>query len=59
MLACPHTVWASMSWVDRLLPLWIIGAMVLGVVLGYYVPVVSHRVDCLEGAGSYFGECVG
>jgi len=48
-----------MSWVDRLLPLWIIGAMVLGVVLGYYVPVVSHRVNCLEGAGSCFGECVG
>ncbi|KAJ3144237.1 hypothetical protein HDU89_008636 [Geranomyces variabilis] len=30
-----------LSWLDRLLPLWIISAMVLGVLLGNYVPSVG------------------
>lgn len=48
-----------MSWVDRLLPLWIIGAMVLGVVLGYYVPVVSHRVTWKVHGVTFGGGGVG
>jgi hypothetical protein len=40
-----------MSWVDRLLPLWIIGAMVLGVLLGYYVPAVGGSGGSM---GSFF-----
>lgn len=37
-------VWAEMSWLDRLLPLWILAAMVLGVVLGWQVPEVGAPV---------------
>lgn len=29
----------SLSWLDRLLPFWIIGAMILGVVLGYFTDI--------------------
>lgn len=37
------SVLASLSWIDRLLPVWIIAAMVIGVVLGYFVPQVSKQ----------------
>lgn len=32
---------ASLSWLDRLLPVWIILAMVVGVLLGSFVPQVG------------------
>lgn len=33
---------ASLSFFDRYLPVWIIGAMVIGVVLGYYTNAADH-----------------
>jgi len=45
------TVWREMSWIDRLLPIWIILAMVLGVLLGYYVPAVKQGLQVSEIGG--------
>jgi ACR3 family arsenite transporter len=33
---------------DRLLPLWIIAAMLLGVLLGYYVPAVERAFSGVQ-----------
>ncbi len=35
------SILAGLSWIDKLLPLWIIASMVLGVLLGYFVPQVG------------------
>lgn len=32
---------SGLSWIDRLLPVWIIGAMVVGVLMGYFAPQVG------------------
>ena len=37
----------GLSWVDRLLPVWIIGAMVLGVLLGYYTNI-EQSLDTVQ-----------
>lgn len=37
-------VLSGLSWLDRLLPVWIVGAMILGVVLGSFVPQVGVHV---------------
>jgi ACR3 family arsenite efflux pump ArsB len=34
-------VLSGLSWIDRLLPVWIVGAMVIGVLLGSFAPQVS------------------
>ena len=48
LLGAAGEVLKQLSWVDKLLPVWIIGAMVLGVLLGYYVPSVScEAFSCL------------
>ncbi len=39
---CHAGVLRQMSVLDRFLPVWIIGAMGLGILLGYYVPAVQH-----------------
>lgn len=36
---------ASLSFLDRYLPVWIIGAMVIGVVLGYYTNAADHLAE--------------
>ncbi len=38
-------VFKSLSLLDRLLPVWIICAMALGILLGYFVPAVEHAFD--------------
>lgn len=43
--AAKGSVLAGLSWLDRLLPVWIIAAMVLGVLLGYFVPQVNTRFN--------------
>eukprot|EP00878_Enallax_costatus_P015853 GHUV01016613.1.p1 GENE.GHUV01016613.1~~GHUV01016613.1.p1 ORF type:complete len:327 (+),score=88.65 GHUV01016613.1:157-1137(+) len=45
------SVLAGLSWIDKLLPLWIIVAMVLGVVLGYFVPKVGPALSVAEIGG--------
>ncbi|KIY91807.1 arsenite transporter, ACR3 family [Monoraphidium neglectum] len=35
---------ANLSWLDRLLPAWIIGSMVVGVLLGNFVPGISKAL---------------
>lgn len=42
------SVLQQMSWVDRLLPVWIIGAMALGLLLGYFVPSVSASLQVVD-----------
>ena len=38
----------QMSLLDRFLPVWIIGAMGLGILLGYYVPAVEHAFSGIQ-----------
>ncbi|CAK0787439.1 hypothetical protein CVIRNUC_010659 [Coccomyxa viridis] len=38
----------QLSFLDRLLPMWIIGAMGLGLLLGYYVPAVERAFDGVQ-----------
>jgi len=45
------SVLKKLSWLDRLLPVWIILAMVLGVLLGYYVPTVKAAFQVAEIGG--------
>ena len=50
----------KLSWLDRLLPVWIILAMVLGVLLGYYVPSVSDMdIFYLHFIGVVLESCHG
>eukprot|EP00877_Chromochloris_zofingiensis_P004850 jgi/Chrzof1/14366/Cz09g00060.t1 len=44
-------VLSKLSWLDRLLPVWIIIAMVVGVVLGYFVPAVKQALQVSNIAG--------
>lgn len=37
-----------LSWLDRFLPVWILGAMVLGIGLGPAVPGLDHHLDAIE-----------
>jgi hypothetical protein len=37
-------VMSGLSWLDRLLPVWIVAAMVLGVLLGSLAPQVTHTM---------------
>eukprot|EP00877_Chromochloris_zofingiensis_P010831 jgi/Chrzof1/6000/Cz17g00070.t1 len=41
----------NLSWLDRLLPVWIIIAMVVGVVLGYFAPAVKQALQVSNIAG--------
>jgi hypothetical protein len=45
-----NAVMSCLSWLDRLLPVWIVAAMVLGVLLGSFVPQVRSPVHvcCLR-----------
>eukprot|EP00276_Gloeochaete_wittrockiana_P010402 CAMPEP_0184655092 /NCGR_PEP_ID=MMETSP0308-20130426/12721_1 /TAXON_ID=38269 /ORGANISM="Gloeochaete witrockiana, Strain SAG 46.84" /LENGTH=1000 /DNA_ID=CAMNT_0027091361 /DNA_START=24 /DNA_END=3026 /DNA_ORIENTATION=+ len=45
------TVWQEMSWIDRLLPIWIIVAMVGGVLLGYYYPAIKRGLQVSDIGG--------
>lgn len=45
------TVMSGLGWLDRLLPVWIVAAMVLGVLLGYLVPAVRSGLAVLEIGG--------
>ncbi|CAL8467475.1 g7013 [Coccomyxa elongata] len=38
-------VFKKLSWLDCLLPIWIIGAMALGILLGYFVPAVERAFN--------------
>ena len=40
-----------MSWTDKLLPLWIVAAMVLGVLLGVYVPSIKSAFAVADVGG--------
>jgi ACR3 family arsenite efflux pump ArsB len=37
---------SGLNWLDRLLPVWIVAAMVLGVLLGSLAPQVRHHMIC-------------
>ena len=39
-------VWQQLSWSDRLLSLWIIGAMGLGLILGKFTGALPARLTC-------------
>lgn len=39
--AAPRGVMSGLSWIDRLLPVWILAAMVVGVLLGPFAPQVQ------------------
>ena len=45
---CHAGVLKRMSLLDRFLPVWIIGAMGLGILLGYYVPAVEHAFSGIQ-----------
>lgn len=45
---CHAGVLKQMSLLDRFLPVWIIGAMGLGILLGYYVPAVEHAFSGIQ-----------
>ena len=43
------SVIGSLSFVDRFLSLWIISAMVVGVVVGFYSPVTQEGLSRING----------
>ncbi len=51
--ARPPAVFAQMSLLDRLLPALVVAAMVLGVLLGYYVPKVRTGVTASVTTGDH------
>lgn len=50
---------AKMSTLDRFLPLWIIGAMALGLVLGRLVPGVAETLDSVKVADVSLPTAIG
>ena len=42
---------SSLSWLDKLLPLWILLAMVLGLLLGQFLPSAATALDNGDIAG--------
>jgi len=51
-------VLSGLSWLDRLLPVWIVLAMVLGVLIGSFLPQVMMLVcPCAQGPSSYLYGC--
>ena len=52
--ACEEGTWHAggvlkqLSFLDRFLPVWIIGAMGLGLLLGYFVPAVERAFDGIQ-----------
>ena len=49
----------GLSWVDRLLVVWILGAMVVGVVCGKFAPVLRDRFAVAELYGTPLPIAVG
>ena len=47
----PHvSVIGSLSFVDRYLSVWIISAMIIGVVVGFYSPITQEGLSRINGA---------
>ena len=49
----------GLSWVDRLLVVWILGAMIIGVVCGKFAPVLRDRFAVAELYGTPLPIAVG
>lgn len=46
----PHTsVIGSLTFVDRFLSVWIISAMIIGVVVGFYSPITQEGLSRING----------
>lgn len=52
-------VFQQMSFLDRFLPVWIIGAMVIGVVCGYYVPDLAQKLSVVSIQGTSLPIAIG
>ena len=62
-IACPPTTrvssFKSLSFLDRFLAVWIFLSMAIGIILGYFVPELSHALQEGEFIGVSIAICVG